>query len=65
MDTFDPIVHPSPITEFETLVSFPILVPHPITVNGPITADCVCEISERGEKTISNTLNKERKLSKN
>lgn len=58
MCTFDPILHPPPTTEFKMLVLLPILVPDPITENGPTTADCDCEISERGEKNLSSTLNK-------
>jgi hypothetical protein len=54
MCTFDPIVHPSPTTEFKILVLLPILVPNPITENGPTTADCDCEISERGDRICQN-----------
>lgn len=46
METFDPIEHPSPITEFEILVVFPIFVPLPMTVKGPICAERDCPISE-------------------
>jgi len=55
MITFDPILHPSPITEFEILVLFPILVPDPMTVKGPITADCDCDISESRENCQNRT----------
>ena len=53
MCTFDPILHPTPTTEFKIFVFLPILVPDPITENGPTTADCACEISDRGEKNLS------------
>lgn len=46
METFDPIEHPSPITEFEISVVFPIFVPLPMTVKGPICAERDCPISE-------------------
>lgn len=46
IETFAPIVHPFPITEFEMLVLSPIFVPFPMTVNGPIWADRDCHISE-------------------
>ena len=46
MEIFDPIEHPSPITEFEILELSPISVPFPMTVKGPICADRDCPIPE-------------------
>lgn len=46
IETFDPIEHPSPITEFVILVLFPILVPLPMTVKGPICAERDSPMSE-------------------
>lgn len=38
IETFEPILHPSPMIEFETLLLLPTEVPLPIRVKGPIWA---------------------------
>ena len=46
IETFDPIVHPFPITEFEILELLRIFVPFPISVKGPICAERDTSTSE-------------------
>lgn len=52
IETFDPIVHLSPITEFEIFVLSPILVPFPMMENGPICAERDCPISKKNQVDI-------------
>lgn len=47
METFRPIVHSSPITEFDTELLSPMVVPLPIALNAPMLAEGDKLMSER------------------